>query len=187
MAYLFLGESLGSKGWLGMGFVFTGICMTVIGRQGGFSFSKINKADRWGYISASFIPVCNSAGMVLSKAGLGDYHPVSATQIRAFTAVIGFGLISLFYTKGKNLAKAVKDAEGMKYTAIGSIFGPFLGVTMLLFALQRVNTGIVSTLTGLTPVLIMLPEILVFKKKLKPVEIAGAFIAVAGTAIFFLW
>ena len=187
MAYVFLGESMDTRGAFGMSLVIVGICMTVFGRQNSISIFKINKEDRRGYIFAIIAPICQSAGMILTKTGLGDYNPVSGMQIRAFTALIGFGLISLIYCRGKNITKAVKNREGIKYTAIGAFFAPFLGASLSLHALQLVNAGLVSTFVGLTPVLIMAPEILVFKKKLKPLEIAGAFFAVIGTGIFFLW
>ena len=186
IAYVFLGETIGPRGGLGMSLVVTGIFMTVFGRQSSISFFHINKNDRWGYIFALIACLGQSIGMVLTKAGLGDYDPVSGTQIRIFTAVIGFGLASLFYKKGENLKKAIKSPEGLKYTLIGSFFGPYLGVTLSLFAIQRISTGIVSTLIGLTPVIIIIPEILIFKKKIKPMEIAGALVAVSGTAVFFL-
>jgi len=187
MGYLFIGESLDSRSALGMGLVLIGIFMTIFGRQGSISFSNISKEDRKGYIFASIAPFCQSGGLVLTKIGLGDYNPISGAQIRVFMAIIGFGLVSLVYSGGKNLTKAAKDLQGLKYTAIGAFFGPFVGVSLSLFALQRVSTGIVSTLIGLTPIMILVPDILVYKKKIKPLEIAGAFIAVIGTAVFFLW
>jgi drug/metabolite transporter (DMT)-like permease len=52
--------------------------------------------------------------------------------------------------------------------------------------MQRTSTGIVSTLIGLTPVFIIIPELLILKRKIKPLEIAGALVAVSGTAVFFL-
>ena len=61
-----------------------------------------------------------------------------------------------------------------------------LGVTMMLIALQRVSPGIVSTLIGLSPVFIIVPEILIFKKKIRVIEIIGAVIAVIGTSVFFM-
>ena len=186
-AYVFLGERMGSRGMFGMILVITGIFMTVFGRHGKISFSEIKKEDRRGYGFALIAPICQSIGMVLTKTGLGNYDPVSGTQIRAFTAIIGFGIVSLIYNRGKSLVSALKNTEGLKFTAIGAFFGPFFGVTLSLFALQRINAGIVSTLIGLTPILIIIPELFILKRKIKLMEIAGAFIAVAGTAIFFLW
>ena len=186
IAYLFLGESIGQRGGLGMALVLSGIIITVFARQGGISFLKIDNTDRLGYIFALFACIGQSIGMVLAKAGIGDYDPVSGTQIRIFAAVVGFAIASLIFKKGEGIKKALKNPEGLKYTLVGSFFGPFLGVTLSLFAIQRVSTGIVSTLIGLTPILIIIPELLIFKKKIKPMEIAGALVAVSGTAVFFL-
>jgi len=186
IAFLFLDETLDIKSALGMGLVISGIFITVFAKQNSVSFSKINKEDRRGYIFAILATIGQSIGVILTKIGIGDYHPVSGTQIRLFTAIIGFALMSLFYTKGRNIKEALKNPEGLKFTAIGSIFGPFLGVTLSLVAIQRVNVGIASTLMGLTPVIIILPELLFFKRKIKPLEILGALVAVSGTAVFFL-
>ena len=186
IAYLFLGETIGSRGALGMCLVLIGICMTVFGRHKGISISKLSKDDMKGYICAFAASLGQSIGLTLTKYGLGNYDPVSGTQIRVFSAIIGFGIVSLIYERGKTIGKAIKSPAGLKYTAAGSVFGPFLGVTLSLFALQRVSPGIVSTLIGLSPVLIIVPETLVFKKKIRAIEMAGALIAVAGTSIFFL-
>jgi len=186
IAFLFLDERLGSMGALGMSLVIIGICMTVFGKQNSVSISKIDKVDMRGYIFALIASIGQSIGMVLTKAGLGDYDPVSGTQIREIAAIIGFALVALVYDRGKGLIKAAKSFDGLKFTAGGAIFGPFIGVALSLFAIQRISAGIVSTLIGLTPVVIILPEMLLFKKKIKFLEIVGAVVAVIGTAIFFM-
>jgi len=186
IAYLFLGETLGSRGALGMSLVIVGICITVFGRHGGISISKLNKEDIWGYLCAFAASLGQSIALTLSKFGLGDYDPVSGTQIRVFSAIIGFGLVSIIYENGKSIKKAIRNFDGLKYTAAGAVFGPYLGVTLILFSLQRVSPGIVSTLIGLSPIIIILPEALIFKKKIRAIEILGAFIAVIGTSVFFL-
>ena len=186
IAFLFLGESLGHRGFLGMSLVICGIIMTVFGRQNSFTLSNMARDDRKGYICAFISSFGQSIGMNLTKIGVSGYDAVSGTQIRVFAAIVGFGLLSLFVDKGRNIRKAVKNAEGLKYTSIGAVFGPFLGVTLSLYAVQRISAGIVSTLIGLTPILILVPEMFLFKKKIRPLEIAGAFVAVCGTAVFFL-
>jgi drug/metabolite transporter (DMT)-like permease len=191
IAWLFLGESPGQRGLLGMALVIAGILMAVFGRLNGPEksspdFSGISKKDRLGYVFAIIATLGQSIGIILTKIGVEGYDAVSGTQIRVFAAIIGFGLVSLFYNGGKNITKALKSPAGLKYTSIGAIFGPFLGVTLSLFAVQRVSAGVASTLIGLSPVLIIIPELLVFKKNIKPLEIAGAVAAVAGTTIFFL-
>ena len=185
IAYLFLGETIGPRGGLGMALVVSGIFITVFARLGGFKFSQIDRKDRRGYIFGVIDCIGQSTGMVLSKAGLGDYDPVSGTQIRIFSALIGYAIISILYKRGEGIKKTLKSPTGLKYTLAGAVFGPYLGVVLTLFALQRISAGIVSTLMGLAPIVIMIPEILIFKKKIKSMEIAGALVAVAGTAVFF--
>jgi len=187
IAYFVFGERIGSMGALGMALVIIGICMTVFGKQNSVSISKINKVDMRGYIFAFIASVGQSIGMILTKAGLGDYDPVSGTQIREIAAIIGFALVALVYDRGKGLKTAARDFGGMKFTAAGAVFGPYIGVVLSLYAIQRISAGIVSTLIGLTPVIIILPEMLIFWKKIKFLEIAGAVVAVVGTAVFFLW
>ena len=186
ISFFFFGERLGSMGALGMGLVIIGICMTVFGKQNSVSISKIGKVDKRGYIFAFIASIGQSIGMILTKAGLGNYDPVSGTQLREVAAIIGFALLALVYDRGKGLLKAAKSFVGMKFTAAGSVFGPFIGVVLSLFAIQRISAGIVSTLIGLTPVIIILPKILIFRKRIRILEIAGAVVAVIGTAIFFM-
>jgi drug/metabolite transporter (DMT)-like permease len=186
ISFFFFGERLGSMGALGMSLVIIGICMTVFGKQNSVSISKIDKIDKRGYVFAFIASIGQSIGMILTKAGLGNYDPVSGTQIREIAAIIGFALLALVYDKGEGLLKATKSFDGLKFTAAGSVFGPFIGVVLSLFAIQRINAGIVSTLIGLTPVIIILPELLILKKKIKFLEIAGAVVAVIGTTIFFM-
>jgi len=186
ISFFFFGERLGSMGALGMTLVIIGICMTVFGKHNSVSISKIDKVDKRGYVFAIVASIGQSIGMILTKAGLGDYDPVSGTQIREIAAIIGFALVALVCDWGKGLIKAAKSFDGLKFTAAGSVFGPYIGVVLSLFAIQRISAGIVSTLIGLTPVIIILPEIFIFKKKIKFLEIAGAVIAVIGTAIFFM-
>ena len=186
IAYLFLGESIGQRGFLGMSLVICGIIMTIFGKQNSLAFFKMARDDKRGYVCAFMSSLGGSISMNLTKTGVSGYDAVSGTQIRILAAIIGFGLMSLFVDRGSSIRRAVKNLEGIKYTSIGAVFGPFLGVAFSLYAVQRISAGIVSTLIGLTPVLILVPEMLFYRKKVRFLEIAGAFIAVCGTAVFFL-
>ena len=186
IAFILIGETLNFKGFLGMGFVIAGIFLTVFGKQGGIRFSMMKKEELIGYLFAFLATAGNSVGMSLSKIGIGDYNPVSATQIRTFTAIIGFAIVSFVYERCEGIKNALKNLGGLKFAAIGSVFGPFLGVTFSLLALQKTKAGIATSIIGLSPVLIIIPELIILKRKIKSIEIIGAVIAVCGTIIFFL-
>jgi drug/metabolite transporter (DMT)-like permease len=193
LGYIFLGEAMGTKSILGMAIVATGIMMAVLGRRDVKSVAKevnkaalISKEDKRGYVFAALSAIGQSIGMIFTKHGLGDYDPISGTQIRVISAIVGFTVVSFFWDRGKSIKAAPKDPVGMKLTVAGAIAGPFLGVALSLFAMQRTFAGIVSTLIGLTPALIIPPSIIFFKQKVRALEIIGALIAVAGSAVFFL-
>jgi len=186
LGFLFLGEDIGRRGLAGMMLVVIGITVAVLGRRDAKSVGKMSREDRRGYLFAFLASVGQSVGMIFTKKGIGSYDPISGTQIRVMVAIVGFGIASLVFEKGRNLKVALKDVEGLKPTFYGAVFGPFLGVALSLFAAQRTQAGIVSTLIGLSPIMIIIPAIFIFKQKVKPLEIAGAVLAVAGSAVFFM-
>ena len=186
LGFLFLGETMGPKSLSGMILVVIGIAIAVFGRRDSKSVVKMSHEDKRGYLFAFLASLGQALGMVFTKRGIGDYDPISGTQIRIIVAIVGFGILSLVVEKGKNLSASLRDSSGLKATMMGAIFGPFIGVTLSLFAAQRTQAGVVSTLIGLSPVMIIIPAILIYKQKVKPLEIIGAVLAVVGSALFFL-
>ncbi|WP_262497701.1 DMT family transporter [Parabacteroides chinchillae] len=66
------------------------------------------------------------------------------------------------------------------------MFGPFLGVSFSLMAVQYTGAGIASTLMALTPIIILAPAWFFFKQKVILKEIIGAIISVCGVSLFFV-
>jgi len=200
LGYVFLGESIGLKGAAGMALVAAGIALATLGKRQGsnpppLAGAPIEGAPHAGhptrgvgkgYLFAFLSSVGQSVGMILSKQGLGDYSVVAGTQIRVAVGMAGFLAVSLAWDRGRSLKAALGNRVGMGSTLAGAVFGPFIGVTLSLFAVQRANAGVVSALIGLTPVLIIPPSIILFGQKVRAAEILGAVVAVAGSAVFFL-
>lgn len=74
----------------------------------------------------------------------------------------------------------------MVTSASGTFFGPFVGVSLSLMAVQYTNAGVASTLMALTPIIILLPSKLIFKEVITFRQVLGAVISVAGVALFFV-
>lgn len=125
-------------------------------------------------------------GLVLSKYGMRDYDPFAASHIRVITGFLGFLLLFTLLRKWKGIPAAAKDTKAIRSLLVGTVFGPFLGVSFSLMAVQRTHAGIAQTIMSLVPVLIIPPAILLKKEKVHWREIVGAAIAVAGVALFFL-
>ncbi|HAZ00579.1 MAG: hypothetical protein A2W90_04830 [Bacteroidetes bacterium GWF2_42_66] len=189
--WLILDEVLSPMNWLGMIITLAGISIVVLKRES----SPENENGRKKIKSAYSIPgillafggaVGQGVGLVLSKKGMGDYDAFASSQIRVSTGIIGFAILFLFMKRYGRVWAALKNRSAMKRISLGSLFGPFLGVSFSLLAVQHTQAGIAATIMSIVPVLIIPPAILLFKEKVNWKEIAGAMVAVGGVAIFFL-
>ncbi|MCF0177157.1 MAG: DMT family transporter [Bacteroidales bacterium] len=137
-------------------------------------------------------------GLVLSKQGVMHYSenivgtdfppfmvPFAGTFIRAIMGLGGF-LVMIFMQKNAHLLReAFHNSKGLGAAVCTTIFGPFIGVSLSLMAVQYTATGIAQTIMALTPVLILLPAHIFLHQKITLQEVLGAFISIAGVALFF--
>ena len=189
LGFVFLGERMPARGLAGMVLVCGGIAAAVLGRRKDARPERPQDRTvrRTGYLFAFLSAVGQGVGMILTKKGSVGYDTVAGTQIRVLAGMLGFAVTALVSGNGRKVfVESWRDRGAMGRTGIGSIFGPFLGVTLSVFALQNAYAGTVSTLIGLTPVLIIPPSIAFLKQKVGAWEILGALLAVAGTVVFFL-
>ena len=198
--WLMLGEKLSWHSWLAMLVTLTGIAICILGRGG--ATHKLEIKLPWkGVLLGIGAGIGQGVGLVLSKIGLENYAaalpddvssgvtfmmPFAGTLIRAVTGFLGFFLILAIMGKASQLRTAVNDRQGMKFAVLTTFFGPFLGVSLSLMAVQYANAGVASTLMALTPVLIIVPYSIINHQKISPKEILGAIITVTGAALFFL-
>lgn len=185
LGWLFLDESLTWFYLFGMILTVSGIVLAINSHKN-IETKKFSKHSIRGILYAIGGALGQSGGLVLSKIGMQNYNPFASTQIRIIAGIIGFTLIMIFMKRIKLGVAALKNKEGMKGIIIGSFFGPFIGVSLSLFAVQHANTGVASTIMSIVPILIIPPSILFFKQKVTVAEIAGAILSVAGIVLFFI-
>jgi len=185
LSWMMLGELLTLLNLLGMALTLTGIALVVLNRTNNDKTIKL-KLPFKGLLFALLGAVGQSVGLVFSKVGMGNYNAFAATQIRVFAGVIGFGLLITFWRKWGKVTKAIRNSKAMLRIGIGSIFGPFLGISFSLFAVQHANAGVASTIMAMVPVLIIPASVIFLKQKSSYREILGAVISVLGVALFFV-
>ncbi|WP_409228831.1 DMT family transporter [Gudongella sp. SC589] len=185
LGYFLLGEKLSLSGVIGMMVTIMGIVIVVMSRDRGGQGVRMKYSPR-GLFYAFLGALGQATGLIFSKAGLLDYNTFAATQIRIIAGFISFVIFVTIMGRWGELKLAIKDKEAIKHTLYGSFFGPFLGVSMSLVALRYTTAGIASTITSITPITIIPFSIFLFKEKVKPSEIFGAFVSVAGVAILLL-
>lgn len=185
IGWLLLNERMSLLHIFGMFMTVAGIFLAIFSRPGNSKKIRLNYSLK-GLLFALIGAAGQAGGLVLSKYGMGDYNAFAASHIRIIVAVSGYALIILLLRKGKLIRNALKDPAGMRTIALGSIFGPFLGISFSLLAVKYTHTGIASTIMAIVPILIIPPSIILFKQKFSWLEIAGALISVAGVALMFL-
>jgi len=185
IGWVLLGEILTAANWLGMTLTIIGIALVILEKKPGNNSFTFNRPVA-GLLYAFGGAMGQAVGLVLSKYGMKEYDPFASTQIRIIAGIAGFLVLFTLLGKWNRVQSALRDRTAMKYTASGSFFGPFLGVSFSLVAVQYTVTGVASTIMSITPVLLIPPAIFLFKEKISSREILGAFIAICGVGILFL-
>ena len=182
MGYWILNETLMLHHGIGMVMTISGVAAVILTRKNG---SRQLKHPLRGIVYAFIGMIGQAVGLVLSKYGMGDYSPLAATHIRIIAGMIGFSVLFFHFRAWGQFAASFRNPRAILFLIIGSIFGPFLGVYLSLFAIQRTSAGIASTIICIVPVLIIPFAVVLFKEKVNLKEVVGAVIAVIGTGIMF--
>lgn len=196
--WLFLGEAMRWTSWLAMLVTLSGIAFSIMVKKG--NTIKI-KLPFKGILFGIGAGLGQGVGLVLSKIGLNYYAdsipadashnvvllmPFAGTYIRAIAGLVGFTLLLALRKELHLIGKAFHDTKGMSYATLTTFFGPFIGVSLSLMAVQYTHAGIASTLMALTPVLIIVPYSIIYKQKISLKEVIGTLITITGVAMFFL-
>jgi drug/metabolite transporter (DMT)-like permease len=185
LAFIFLNERITLLGIIGILVTISGVALVVLERNVNSKYKITKLGILYGVLSA----MGQAGGLIFAKFAFNEGHITGfvATFIRVFSSVIIFLPIMLILRKYKNPYKLFsQDKSAFGSTLLGSILGPFLGITFSLIAIENTKVGIAATLMSTMPI-IMLPMVkYIQKEKLSWRAIVGAIIAVGGVALIFL-
>ena len=185
IGWLIMGEVLAMIHFAGMALTLSGIGLVIFNRQSKKQKNLENVPVK-GLLFAIGGAVGQAVGLVLSKFGMGQFDAFAATQIRVIAGIAGFVVIIHFFRRWLAVSTAVQNKKAMGLMLIGATFGPFLGVSSSLIAVQNTATGIASTIMAITPILIIPPTYFFFKQQVSWKEVIGALVSVIGVALFFM-
>lgn len=192
LAFSMLGETFGLLSMLGVAVTLTGIVVVLLEREEKSQETfEAKKRKTWGVFFALVSAMGQGFGAVLSKKGMYvgvsvAMNPLSAALIRMLLAGLFVWACALFAGKLPGLRKAVRDKDGIKFTAAGALVGPFIGMTLSMVALANAETGIAQTLMSLMPVMIIPVIWIIYRDRTSWRGMLGALVAVVGVAILFL-
>ncbi|MDF2673793.1 MAG: hypothetical protein K0R09_2058 [Clostridiales bacterium] len=182
--FVLMEERLTLVDMLGMFITVGGIALVILVR--GSNERKVELSHPLKGLIFAFIGALGQAfGLIFSKMGMGNYNPFAATQIRVIAGLIGFAVIITLSRHWGKLFTSFKNLKAMGEISVGAFFGPFLGVSFSLLAVQYIATGVASTIMSISRILIIPVSILIFKEKVSFKEIIGAIITIVGVALLF--
>lgn len=180
MSYLFFGERLSGANMLGMALVLGGILLVI-----GLGDAQRRRDLARGLLFAATASLTQAIANITSKLALSDISALFATQVRLIGGIAGMLVLFAIRSSWGSLRQLRQSADGRLVVLSGGVIGTFLGVLLSMLALQLTQAAIASTLTSTMPVLILPISYFVLKEKLKPKDLLGALMTVAGLAVLF--
>lgn len=185
VGFLLMGERLSILNLAGMFITMIGISLVIMSKNPQEKKISFNRPIK-GIIFASLGAIGQALGLIFSKFGMGTYNVLAATQIRLIAAFIAYTIIISLRSQWPEMRAAFKHKIALWNISLGAILGPFIGVSLSLVALKHTAAGIVSSISSISPVLIIPFSIILFKEKILPKEVLGAFVSIAGVVLLFL-
>lgn len=187
LAFVVLGEEPSVLGILGMAVTLTGIAIVVNERRLGPAHARAGLAA--GVFFASLAAVTQGVGLIFAKLAFlqGSINGFVATAVRIAAALVVLLPVVILLGRVTHPIRTFRnDRKALGLTALGSVLGPFLGISTSLMAVAYTNVGVAATLMATVPI-IMLPLVrILFKEQLTWGAVGGACIAVAGVVMLFL-
>ena len=189
LAWLFLGEMLSVSQWAGLLLALLGVSWVILDRRGEQTRVTADPQHyRAGILFGLGGAVGQAVGVILAKRGLaGDFPALSGSLIRMIAAMIVIWMLTLFTRQIRyTFNQVAKHPRATWYIWFASLLGPFLGVTLSLYALQNTAVAIASVLASLSPIVLLPVSHFVYKEKFGWGAVIGTVMVMAGVALFFL-
>lgn len=189
MGWFALGEELTPPAVLGVALSSLGVALAVLGspgRSGSHRFEAV-RGSVWVAAGFGLLAAAGQAmGSLIARPVMaGGFDPYVASLIRVSVAVVC--LASLMTLPIRAVQPLSRPTPRVLFlSAMSGLVAMVTGMTLLMFALQGGKVGIVSTISALSPVLILPVLWVMTGARPSATSWAGAAIAVAGMALIFL-
>jgi drug/metabolite transporter (DMT)-like permease len=191
--FLILNESVNYIGMIGIGITLGGVIWLTLSKKdkraamdAGF---KRNTQGIWLGIGGAF---CQGIGLVLSKLGMDAYseklptmHAVWIRLLFAFSAAFLLSIVSGTFLR--NTKPVFKNENNVfPFMLLGTLFGPVVGVTLSLLAIQKLEVAVAQTIFALLPIVVLPLNFFIYKEKITIQSVFACFLAIAGV-VMLIW
>jgi drug/metabolite transporter (DMT)-like permease len=202
LAWPLLGEQLSVLGVSGMVVTLAGVAWVVLERA---QEGELRGSLGLGVLGGVGGAVGQAVGAILAKVGLGfggaswlasaagvdastavQIHPLFGTLMRMAAGFVPLAVFAALRGALPQTLQAARNGKALAATFGGAVFGPFIGVSLSLYALTQVDSYIAATLFATAPVLVIPLVRVVDKERVSLRAILGALLACAGVVMLTL-
>ena len=186
LSFFFFKESLSVLQIFAILITITGIVVLILSQNKEEDESR-KKNQIKGTIFAFLAAIFQASSNILSKSALSNLGSVSSNSIRMIGGLVGAVIFAVFIRKEfKNDFVVFKDRKNLSLLLIASITGPVLGMSLLMTSFNYSPVGLVTAIVQISPVFILLYELIFMKKRVRAFAIFGTLISVIGVAMMFI-
>jgi len=186
VAWPVLGEAPGPLALLGVALTLGGI-FAVLKERERHQQAHVEGSVVAGVVAGVLGALGQAVGYVISKIALRTgLDPLSATLVRVAAAVIGIWTLAMLQRNAAGTFGALRDRAASLFMVGGAFCGPFLGVTLSLYALEHIEAGVAASITACYPLPTILLSARFHGEPLTARTLVGAVVAVAGVVVLFL-
>ncbi len=187
MAYFIFAESISLYAITGIMLTLSGIALVILSKK---DTQTVFKPTKIGIFYALIAALGQALGLIFVRFATLDsaISPLLSSFIRNTSAIIIYLPILLLFKKWKNPIRIISEnRKSARNLLIGSIIGPYLGITFSLYAITYTKIGIASAIMSATPIILLPLSVIFYKEKLNWRAIVGAVVAVIGVSLLFLF
>jgi DME family drug/metabolite transporter len=163
LGWFALGEALSLPQLAGLTLILGGVLATVWNPSGGRSAAASGPSPAglsfWSGASAGlFAALCQAAGSVMARQAFlaqPDLSPLYATTLRIAAAAAAMAVVARWRGDWKRALEGARKPRVLPRLLLGTLCGPILGMTCYIAAMKHQPAGIVTTITFMTPLLVM--------------------------------
>lgn len=164
--------------WVGIALSFTGLCLLILGNQGGEGQTRSRLA---GDVLVFAAMICWSAYTILSKPYVRRYSTLSVTVISMASGAGFIFLASLPSLFSQNWASV--SWNGWLGLIFSSVFAIALGYLAWFTGVRAVGSARTAIYSNFTPVVTLVSSALMLGESLRPSQLIGAWVILIGIAL----
>lgn len=190
LAWGFLGEAVAPVRIAGAALVLSASALAVwIERRTHVGSTEPGRVTARGVASAIGAAFLLGVGATLTRLGYRadpTMHPFVVATLRVGSATALLWLVPFVRGGYGPVFRSLADRPGMLRVAIGTLFGPYLGMLTFVGGLKYIEAGLATTLVSLSPLFIIPISAVRHRARIGLPAVAAALLAVAGVALISL-